>query len=244
MKKLIFVIVGLICFNFNIKSQDIITFKSSDSLLITADLYENDSKLPFVLMFHQASSSRGEYLEIAKRVQKLGYNCLAVDLRSGLESNFITNETAKLATAKGLVPPTYIDSKKDMEAAIDFAFKRSGKKVILMGSSYSASLSLILAKENEKVKAVIAFSPGEFLKPQITVSNAVKGLSKPTYIACSQREYPYLQDIFNAISSKNKVLYKPQNGKGEHGAKSLWTQFDVSKEYWMSLLVFFTQIKE
>jgi dienelactone hydrolase len=243
MKNHFFAIVVLLTISLNLQSQDLVTFKSSDSLLISADLYENDSKLPYIIMFHQAESSRGEYLEIAKRIQKLGYNCLAVDLRSGLESNFVKNETAKLATAKGVIP-SFIDAKKDMEAAINYVYKKSNKKVILMGSSYSASLSLILAKENENVRAVVAYSPGEFFKPHLIVSKEIKGLNKPTYIACSQREFPYLKEISDAVTAKKKVFFKPQIDKGEHGAKSLWTQFEVSKEYWMSLVVFLNENKE
>ena len=54
-------------------SQETVTFFSSDSLEITADFYEAKAEFPYVLLFHQAGSSRGEYRDVAKRFQKLGY---------------------------------------------------------------------------------------------------------------------------------------------------------------------------
>ena len=80
----------------------------------------------------------------------MGYNCLAVDLRSGGGVNFVQNETANLAKEKGFAT-TYLDAEKDMLAAIDYAWGKSHKPMILFGSSYSASLALRIAKGNSKV---------------------------------------------------------------------------------------------
>jgi hypothetical protein len=75
-------------------SQKKITFKASDGLQITADLYIlNPSENSFIILFHQARWSRGEYLEIAPKLNKLGFNCMAVDQQSGGEINNIVNET-------------------------------------------------------------------------------------------------------------------------------------------------------
>gem|GEM_PF-5977157 len=61
-----------------------ISFKSADGILITADSYvPHTTTSPLILLFHQAGSSRGEYNEIAPRLNELGFNCIAVDLRSG-----------------------------------------------------------------------------------------------------------------------------------------------------------------
>jgi hypothetical protein len=68
-----------------------VTFIASDSLRITADLYLNNYNYPFILLFHQNGYSRGEYAEIAGKLMNLGYNCLAVDLRSGGKVNYVKN---------------------------------------------------------------------------------------------------------------------------------------------------------
>jgi dienelactone hydrolase len=241
MRSIISVILFIVVFVTVGKSQIKITFPSSDSLTITADYYDNKSDMPYVLLFHQAGYSRGEYKEIAPKIARLGYNCLAVDLRSGNEANYVKNETAALAKSKGK-SQEYIDAEKDILAAIDYAYNKSKKPVVIFGSSYSATLCLKIANKNEKVKAVIAYSPGDFLKPHFELRDAVKGLKKPVFIATSQREFPYIADLEKIISSETKVFFKPQNGQGEHGAKTLWSTCTQSKEYWLTMMLFFKKI--
>ncbi|OFX19175.1 MAG: hypothetical protein A2033_02120 [Bacteroidetes bacterium GWA2_31_9] len=233
-------LLNIIIFSVCVNAQTKISFPSKDGLDISADFYEGEKDNPYILLFHQAGSSRGEYKEIGKKLVQLGFNCLAVDLRSGKESNYVVNETAKLASEKGLAQE-YIDTKKDIEAAIEYAFEKNKKQVVLFGSSYSASLSLVLALKNEKVQGVVAFSPGEFFKPSLDINQEIKGFDKPVFIASSQREYPYVFEYDAAITSKIKTFFKPQNGQGEHGAKSLWKNCETNKEYWLALMLFLKQ---
>ncbi len=226
---------------YNAKSQDVVTFTASDGLTVTANLYEADEKNPYIIFFHQAGYSKGEYKNTATKFLKLGYNCLAVDLRSGGGVNFVQNETANLAKEKGF-PTTYIDAEKDMLAAIDYAWSKSKKPMILFGSSYSASLAMRIAKGNPKVKAVIAFSPGEYFQPDIVMKDQFVGYDKNVFVACSQREYSYMNDLLVNIPNNLKTVFKPQDGAGEHGSKSLWQSCPTSKEYWLALLMYFKKI--
>lgn len=226
----------------NSHAQQVVTFPAADGLKITADLYLKDYQLPFILLFHQGESSRGEYSEIAVRLLKLNYNCLAVDLRSGEKMNFITNETAKRAKEEN-IPHGYLDTRQDIEAAMKYILKYNKKPVILFGSSYSASLSLVIARGNDDVKAVIAFSPGEFFRPEIIVKNAISGLSKPVFIASSDIEYEYIEEMVSGVSEANKYMYHPPKGKGVHGAKALWNSSESSDECWLELLLFFKRIR-
>jgi hypothetical protein len=41
---------------------------------------------PYILLSHQAGSNRAEYAPIAPRLVKPGFNCLAIDQRSGGEA--------------------------------------------------------------------------------------------------------------------------------------------------------------
>ena len=72
-----------------------ITFTASDGLEITAEEYFIGPEKPYVLLFHEHGSSRGEFSTIARRLCKLDYNCLAVDLRNGGNYKYISNETTK-----------------------------------------------------------------------------------------------------------------------------------------------------
>jgi len=224
-------------------SQETITFWASDSLPITAFYYENDANKPFMVLLHQAGYSKGEYKETAHRLMNLGYNCLAVDLRSGDQVNFVQNETAKEAKKRKL-STDYLDAKKDIEAAINYAFNKSKKPVILVGSSYSASLALLMSKGNEKVKAVVAFSPGEYFGTNFKVQSQLKGYDKPVFIASTQREYPYVTELAKNIPDNLKTIFKPQEGQGEHGSKCLWASSANNKEYWLAILMFFNKIND
>lgn len=226
-----------ICISFVGFTQEKVTFVSSDSLRITADLYLNHSQDPFIILFHEAESSRGEYIEIAPKLRNLGYNCLAVDLRSGLKSNYVKNETAARAREKGY-SLKFLDTNKDMLAAIEFVKRYNHKSIILFGSSYSASLSLILATELDNIKAVIAFSPGEYFRPELEVKPRISGLKIPLFIASTEMEYDYVQELTSEIDKKYISNYKPVKGRGVHGAEALWEDSPESKSCWFELTYF------
>lgn len=215
---------------------------ASDSLPVTANLYESDASKPYILLFHQAGSSRGEYNEIASRLLKFGYNCLAVDLRSGNEINFVQNETARKAIELKK-PHKHIDAQLDILAAIQWAYNRNGEKVILFGSSYSASLCLKLAKGNLKVKAVVAYSPGEYFYPEHNIEQEITDLDKPIFVTCTFLEFPYTQTLLSGVSPSCITFFKPTPEQTTHGAKILWQSDAQSNENWLALMMFFKSLK-
>jgi pimeloyl-ACP methyl ester carboxylesterase len=95
----------------------------------------------------------------------LGFNVLAIDQRSGGNAWGRTNETVKrLGKSTG-----YDEALPDLEAALQWA-KSSGETgpIIVWGSSYSAALVFLLAANHRReVKAILAFSPGEYLRGSI-----------------------------------------------------------------------------
>jgi dienelactone hydrolase len=224
-------------------AQQTITFPSKDGLPITADIYESKKSDPWMLLFHQAGYSRGEYKETAEKLVKLGYNCLAVDLRSGSEVNFVKNNTFEAASNKNL-RTDYIDSKPDMEAAINFAFEKSQTPVVIFGSSYSASLCLLLAKTNKNVSAAIVFSPGEYFESEHFITDQIAGLNKPIFAASSVREYPFMKALFEKTDQSALTLFKPSKGQGVHGSRALWQNNPNNNEYWLSLMLFISNLKQ
>jgi dienelactone hydrolase len=218
-------------------SQEKVNFYASDSLKITADLYLNNYQSPFILLFHQSESSRGEFSDIAPRLQKLGYNCLAVDLRCGGKINYVENETAKRAHDNSIACRN-IDALKDMQAALAFIRKFNRKPVILFGSSYSASLALLMAKKQNDIAAVVAFSPGEYFRPELSVKDTIAGLTIPVFVASTDLEAEYVSDLLAGIEDKYKTLFKPDNGRGVHGARALWNDSEESETCWFKLTRF------
>lgn len=238
-KYFLFILLSFLVFQ--ARAQEKVTFAAADGLKVTADLYEAKPDNPYILLFHQAGYSRGEYREIVGKLTKFGFNCLAVDLRSGGEINFIQNHTALVAVQKGY-STDYLSSKKDIEASIEWIKNRSTKPVVLMGSSFSASLCLWVAEDNPDVKAVIAFSPGEFFGQDVIIQEKIRGLEKPIFAASSKRELSYVDSLLSFVPSANKTIFAPKSG-GEHGSKSLWKSNANNQEYWLALTMFFSKIR-
>ena len=232
-----FVFISVISF-----SQEKVSFVSLDGLSITADLYEINKSKPYVILFHQAGYSRGEYKETAKKIVKFGYNCLAVDLRSGGEVNYIQNHTALLALQQGY-ETDYLSSKQDIVASINWVKTRCKEPIVLFGSSFSASLCLIVANERDDVKAVVAFSPGEFFNSELSVKESITELNKPIFAASTQRELPYIKELLSLVPSRDKSIFAPSKSQGEHGSKSLWAANPSNREYWLALTMFFRKIR-
>lgn len=215
-----------------------IEFPSKDGLIITADLYEIETSKNFILLCHQAGYSRGEYIATAKKLNTLGYSCMAIDQRSGNTVNGVKNQTALRAKEKGLATK-YLDAKQDIEAAINFGYKKNNNKpIIIVGSSYSASLVLLIGAENEKVKAVASFSPGEYLKG-VNVTESIKGMVKPIFATSSKKEIEQTAGVLKLV--KNVTHFKP-NLKGIHGSRMLWESTVGNESCWKSFQYFLNQL--
>jgi pimeloyl-ACP methyl ester carboxylesterase len=239
--RLISCILLYLLIHINTYCQEKVTFKSEDGLIITADLYLKDSQLPFILLFHQDNSSRGEYREIAPKLLNLNYNCLAVDLRSGSKMNFVENETC-LNAIRNKISHQMIDAATDIKAAIRYASDFNDKKVILFGSIFSASLSMIVANKNENVSAVIAFSPGELIRAGYSVTEALKGFDKNLFVTATQKEQKFVGKLLEGMPENNFTLFVPKETSGIQGAKALWEISEGNQEYWMELLMFFKKL--
>jgi pimeloyl-ACP methyl ester carboxylesterase len=225
------------------QGKDQITFPSADGVIITADLYAPHGKeAPLILLFHQANWSRGEYLEIAPRLNEMGFNCLAVDLRSGGTINNIPNQTRNAALAK-LKGTEYIDALPDMVAAVNYASKHlAGGKLILWGSSYSSSLVLkVGADMPDKVDAILAFSPGEYFtsqgKPRDYITSSMYTLTQPVFFTSAHNEKSNWWGMYVAISGSDKSYFWPST-TGNHGSRALWSKFPDSKDYWSAVKTF------
>jgi len=207
-----------------------VEFPSKDGLMITADFYRAEPQKGSLVLCHRSHCNRAEYRETAPRFVALGFTCLAIDQRSGMKIFGETNETSKRARAAGLATG-YLDARIDIESAVDFAYKRnSGKPILLLGSSYSASLALLCAMNNEKIAAVLAFSPGEFLK-NVSVQESIRALKKPIFVTSSKVETADATDVVRLVDKTFVTQHLPTID-GFHGSKMLWKAIPGSDEYW------------
>jgi len=242
-KRLVVIILLLpFIFSFQVIRKSKITFFSEDDLEITADHYYSKKSNPYIILFHQEGASRGEFETIAERFLKMNYNCLAVDLRSGDRYGFTVNETAQRAKEKGL-STVLLESLKDVKSSIEYIKTISDKPVILLGSSFSASLAIIEAKKDSTVKAVVAFSPGEFFLPVIELKNELQDFNKPVFAGFSEEEAYYVKDIFSLSNNDRLSLFSPSYNYGKRTAEALLSSNKSNDEYWLALLIFLRSLQ-
>lgn len=216
-----------------------IDFPTAGGFQARADSYDPEAPSPtLIILFHQAGWSRGEYREIAPKLAALGYRVMAVDQRSGQGVNGVVNETAKRARKRGH-PQDYLDAYPDLEAALSHARSQlQAKRIIVWGSSYSASLVLRLAAEYpEQIAAVVAFSPGEYFKKSkgpAYVETFAKRVKQPLFVTSSKNERAQVKAIFDASPSEKKILFTPASG-GQHGSRALWEKWSDHDVYWTAI---------
>lgn len=223
-----------------------ITFKAEDGLDITGDVYlKHDLKAPFIVLFHQAGWSRGEYREIAPKLNEMGFNCLAVDQRSGGKVNGVQNQTNAMAVKTGK-KTSYIDAYVDMSAALNHAGENYAQgKLVIWGSSYSSALVIKLAGDfPQKVDGALSFAPGEYFaslgKTKTFITEAAKNVKCPVFITSAKNEKPNWDGIFKAIPATTKRSFVPTT-QGKHGSRALWDKFADSKDYWTAVNNFLVQ---
>ena len=199
-----------------------IEFPAGDGVTVTADVYAPlPATAPLIVLFHQAGYSRGEYRTIAPRLNKLGFNAMAVDARSGQATQGVGNETAASACKLGK-PTTYVDAIADLKAAVAQAHTLAQGKVIVWGSSYSSALVLVLGTELH-ADAVLSFSPGEYFEDQgkskTWVADNAKSLAVPVFITSAQSEAGEWAPIAAEIPKAQLTTFVPPTA-GHHGSST------------------------
>lgn len=217
-----------------------VTLRAADGVEVHGTFYPAPAPRGLILLFHQAGSSKGEYATIAPRLVAEGYSALAIDQRSG-GTLFSRNETAA-----GLRhPASYLDAKQDLEAALAWGKQQAGP-VILWGSSYSAALVFLVAAERpQAVRAVLAFSPGEYLGRPTLVRDAAARVEVPIFVTSADDpgEIGTAREILAAAPAAVKDQYVPAQG-GIHGSSTLIRSRDPkgAAANWRAVLAFLARL--
>ncbi|SEJ97094.1 Serine aminopeptidase, S33 [Sphingobium sp. AP50] len=214
---------------------------TEDGKKVFLDHVPVESARATIILLHQAGASGYEFKDIVPRLNAEGYSTVLVDLRSG-GSLYGPNRTVN---KYGKSAQNFSDALPDIEAALNWA-RLQGPPVILLGSSYSASLCLRVAADNpSRVAAVLAFSPGEYFPDRHFTGAAAKAVTVPVYISQSSETEEILQSksIFDALASKQKILFVARNGS-VHGASTLRSDRNPSgaDENWKSMNKFLTTL--
>jgi dienelactone hydrolase len=195
-----------------------VTLTAPDGVTVYGTYYPAKNARATILLFHQAGSSKGEYVSIAPQLQRDGFAALAIDQRVGGE---LYGKNQTMAGFKG--EADYLSVLPDMEAALDWA-KAKNLPVVLWGSSYSASLVFLLAGSKtakDSVKAVLAFSPGEYFNDKTMVQKAAAKVTVPVFVTSSNNteEEGNAKAILKATNSTDRQQFIPTTGV--HGSSTL-----------------------
>ena len=207
----------------HIETTNEVYFYSSDSIKVYGDIYEKDKSAPTLIIFHQGgSNTRAEYKSIIPELEKDNFNILTIDQRVGGQYYYGGYNRTVAEISKNEFG--YCDAYPDMIAALDYV-KNSGfnGKIILWGSSYSATLALKLADNNQDtVDGVLAFSPAS--------GNPMEGCQPDEHIKALEIPLLLMKPASEMQSerSQNQIKLAKENGhqtfiaeNGVHGSSML-----------------------
>jgi len=223
--------------------QKEIQFQSLDGLTISAITYFIKEDAPFIILCHQANYNKYEYEGIALKLNEKGFNCIAIDQRSGGTIVNMPNETMLRAVQENK-GTDFLDAEQDIAAAIKYVSENyNDSSIILWGSSYSATLALYIAIENDAVDAVVSFSPGNYLKEEKgSLIELLKGFKKPIFITSAKHEIPRMLELLEKIELNNKQVHFQPDSKGFHGSRALWPKQNGGEEYWRAIDAFLNNL--
>jgi pimeloyl-ACP methyl ester carboxylesterase len=190
-------------------SGDLTLLVAKDKTRVYASYYRALNNNPKIaILFHQADSNRMEYEPLLSTFHIAGFDTLTVDLRSGGDKWGFENTTVKRLGKS----TEYAEAYPDMEAALQYAIKRKYKEIMLVGSSYSASLAIVLASQHpDKVVAVAAFSPGEYFPNKNWIKHAASKLNVPLFVSGATSEQQRVTEVLINTSGKDVTLSIPLN---------------------------------
>ncbi len=219
-----------------------VTLKTTDGVSVFGLEYQALAPRAIILLFHQAGSNKGEYASIAPRLAHEGFTVLAIDQRSGGNLFGQENDTVKKLSKSS----NYLETMPDLEAALAWGSPQK-LPIVVWGSSYSASLVFLLTnKHTDKIAAVLAFSPGEYLGQDGVVQKAAAKITQGVFVTSSSdsEEIAAAKKIIAASPSKNKVHFIPKIA-GVHGSSTLREDKNSKGqgENWQAVLAFLNSLK-
>ncbi|WP_189006212.1 alpha/beta hydrolase [Deinococcus roseus] len=224
------------------QAQQVISFKATDGFPVYATHYPNKTAKAVLLMFHQSGSNKAEYAPIAPEFVKLGFAALATDQRFGGpmfgESNQTIRANPGLYSFQQVMP--------DLEGAVLWARQKYPEKPIwLMGSSYTSALVFLVAARHPEVKAVLSFSPAEYLDTDHSVRDAAKTLKNTAVFLTGMHtssEILACQHIYDVLPNSNKTMFIPYK-LGIHAASILRPEMKQlgGTEVWSAVRAFVKQ---
>lgn len=213
-----------------------VSFTASDGIRVYGNFQKADgTPRGTILLFHMAGSNRGEYAPLAPVLNKAGFATLAIDQRSGDTLWGQANQTVA-GTSKDY---DFADVLPDLEAAIAYGKMQKSGPIAIWGSSYSSALVFVVAARHPEVKALLAFSPAEYIRG-LSIAEAASRLKIPVFItsAPNSDEIASAKLLAAAVPNGLAEQYIPKHGV--HGSSTLRSDRNPSgaKENWAAVMAF------
>ncbi|MBI5401350.1 alpha/beta fold hydrolase, partial [Candidatus Wolfebacteria bacterium] len=142
-------------------SMEKVFIKTSDNVQLAADyftVYKSSYSRPkgWVVFLHMMPATKESWTGFAKKIQELGYESLAIDLRGHGKSQGGPDGFINFGDSQ------HQKSILDVEAAIEFLKTKGAEadKIALIGASIGANLSLQYISEHSEFQTAILLSPG------------------------------------------------------------------------------------
>lgn len=213
-----------------------VSFAAKDGVKIYGDLRRAEGQSRgTIILFHMAGSNKSEYAPLAPVLNKAGFSTLAIDQRSGGNLWGDVNRTA--ANAQG--GSDFADAIPDLDAAIAYGSAQRTGPIAVWGSSYSSALVFVVAARHPEVKALLAFSPAEYIRGYSIAKEATK-LSILVFItsAPDDSEISSAKALAKMVPDNRAVQYVPKSGV--HGSSTLRTDANPqgASENWKHVMAF------
>jgi dienelactone hydrolase len=231
-----------------LRAQQDVVLTATDGVKVYGTYYAAEgADRPIILLFHQAGSNRWEYAPIAPKLVAAGFSCLAIDQRADEDSDapagVMWGHDNETITHLGK-SASHLEALPDLEAALAWARQQDARrKVIIWGSSYSASLVFILAaKHPGEVAGLLSFSPGE---DNHMIADAAAKVTIPVFVTSAKdtAEIATARTIVNAVPNvASRTQYVPTVA-GVHGSSTLRSDRDPegAAANWQPVMTFLQQ---
>ena len=147
---------------------------TKDGVKIAANLYDVEKPLGWLVLSHMMPATKESYEDLAIKLQNIGYESIAIDLRGHGESTTYADSHGLDADLYGqkidyrnFTDENHQKSILDLEAAVDFLIKERNAtpdKISFIGASIGANLSLQYITNppagGPEFKTAILLSPG------------------------------------------------------------------------------------
>jgi pimeloyl-ACP methyl ester carboxylesterase len=203
---------------------------------------------PVVVMLHQLGRTRSTWVRLKNKLQEAGYGTLDYDARGHGRSAIRNNKKATYET----FAPTgeYNDwnmmsnDLRDVVGVLKDIYKVETKRVIIIGASIGANVTLKFAAKNKDVKGIILLSPGLNYHNVKSEPPAKEWDGRPCLISCAKGDaYSYescqkLKEVMEkgAESGKSKIVLEVIEGS-EHGTDMLGGALDEKIMTWLKDLM-------